>query len=189
MLVLLRNIHNVNTIKKRSVGFLWFFLISNALFYVFLLYYSMIELVVTNGLTKKLQVAISVFFILELDNWMYHITIEPMKILEDSIFLLHLRGFVLYLLQTKHARFYLCTFHRNPGSQRRRYRQVAYWFWSVFFSLLMLEAVLYWTKSVDKVWRRRESVVNWVNSSGFRLFITQNMALNLFRLLELQVTN
>merc|ERR1712087_148459 len=60
------------------------YLITNVTLYAFLLYYSVVELLIQADVADKLEAAVAVYFILELDDWLYNVTIEPLKILEDE---------------------------------------------------------------------------------------------------------
>merc|ERR1712154_312006 len=105
------------------------YLITNFLLYLFLLYYSIVELLIIDDVGQKLQAAVAVYFILEVDDWLYNVTIEPLKILEDEIFNLKIVGKV--------------------GSKRRRLKAVTYWFWGIFWSVLALQAILFVTEAQE----------------------------------------
>merc|ERR1712176_124631 len=99
------------------------YLMTNLLLYVVLLYYSVVELLINDEIGDKLEAAVAVYFILEVDDWLYFVTIEPLKILEDEIFNLSIRGKV--------------------GSRSKRLKYITYVFWGVFSSILFLQLMLF----------------------------------------------
>eukprot|EP01084_Bolivina_argentea_P030061 55739_1 len=123
MVVLLRWMKKAKKLQRHSVILIGCYLITNFLLYIFLLYYSIVQLLIHSLIQDKLQVAVSVYFILEVDDWLYNVTIEPLKILEEEIFNLSIRGAV--------------------GSKSKRLRHVTYWFWGVFIALLILQFILF----------------------------------------------
>ena len=46
---------------------------------------SPVRLITTTSLTDKIEVGIGVFFILELDEWVYDLFIEPLMIFDESL--------------------------------------------------------------------------------------------------------
>ena len=91
----------------------------------------MLETLQTDELSTKLQIAIAVFFVLELDDWLYNVTIEPLKVLEDSVFELRIRG--------------------NKGSKKKRFRRISTLFWSLFFFVEIIVVVLFLTRSFGTI--------------------------------------
>eukprot|EP00484_Ammonia_sp_Unknown_P016650 CAMPEP_0197040402 /NCGR_PEP_ID=MMETSP1384-20130603/17105_1 /TAXON_ID=29189 /ORGANISM="Ammonia sp." /LENGTH=406 /DNA_ID=CAMNT_0042471151 /DNA_START=23 /DNA_END=1243 /DNA_ORIENTATION=+ len=129
--VLLRWMRRADRLKRHATVLIAFYLVTNALLYMFLLYYSIVELLINRDIGQKLQAAVAVYFILELDDWLYNVTIEPLKILEDEMFDLKIRGRV--------------------GSRSKRLRHVTYWFWSIFTIILVLQLALFLTKTQENL--------------------------------------
>lgn len=123
MWILLKWMRSAEKVSPRSTWLIALYLLTNVTLYVFLLYYSVVELLIHGDIGTKLEAAVAVYFILELDDWLYNVTIEPLKILEDTVFDLVIHGHV--------------------GSNRRRLKHVTYWFWGVFAAVLVLQALLF----------------------------------------------
>ena len=123
MVVLLRWMRNADKLDRLSAFLIAAYLITNFLLYLFLLYYSVVEMLLVGDPGQKLQAAVAVYFILELDDWLYAVTVEPLKILEEEIFTLNIRG--------------------KPGSKTKRLKHVTYWFWGVFCAILVLQLILF----------------------------------------------
>ena len=115
--------------RKVLRGVLYLFLVSNILCYLVLLYYAMSSMNSRDKIGNKLEIAISIFFILEVDDWLYAVTIEPLKILDDSIFTLQIKGKV--------------------NSRMTRYKKATYWFWSLFIVILSIQIILFSTQAVN----------------------------------------
>ena len=131
MVVLLRWMRNADKLKRHSAFLIGAYLITNFLLYIFLLYYSVVELLLIDDPGQKLQAAVAVYFILELDDWLYNVTIEPLKILEEDIFNLSIRG--------------------KPGSRTKRLKSVTYWFWGIFAAIVFLQLILFLFRVQDNL--------------------------------------
>merc|ERR1712228_299746 len=121
--VLLRWMRKADKISKRSTALISLYFFTNLTLYAFLLYYSIVELIINDDVSDKLEAAVAVYFILEVDDWLYYVTIEPLKILEDEIFNLSIKGKV--------------------GSRSKRLKNTTYVFWGVFFNILLLQLFLF----------------------------------------------
>ena len=85
MVVLLRWMRNAKKLARRSGVLITLYIVTNLALYVFLLYYAVVEMLINDDIGEKLEAAVAVYFILELDDWLYNVTIEPLKILEDEV--------------------------------------------------------------------------------------------------------
>ena len=131
MWILLKWMRSAEKVSRRSTSLIALYLLTNVTLYVFLVYYSVVELLIHGDISDKLETAVAVYFILELDDWLYNVTIEPLKILEDEIFNLVIHGHV--------------------GSNRRRLKHVTYWFWGIFVVVVVLQALLFIFKVQDSL--------------------------------------
>eukprot|EP01083_Nonionella_stella_P230772 815476_1 len=127
MVVLLRWMRDAKKLARHSAFMIGLYLLTNLLLYIFLLYYSIVELLINERVVEKLQAAVAVYFILEVDDWLYNVTVEPLKILEDEIFSLNIRGTV--------------------GSRNKRLRHVTFWFWGILTCVLILQFALFITRA------------------------------------------
>lgn len=116
--ILLKWMRSAEKVSRRSASLIGLYLLTNISLYVFLLYYSIVQLLIHKDFSDKLETSVAVYFILEVDDWLYNVTIEPLKILEDEIFNLEIHG--------------------DVGSNRRRLKHVTYWFWGIFGTVLVI---------------------------------------------------
>ena len=121
--MLLRMMRKANKLTKRSAFLISAYFVVNIALYLTLLYYSAVETRINDEIGEKLEAAVAVYFILEVDDWLYFVTIEPLKILEDQIFNLSIR--------------------EKIGSKTKRLRWINVGFWLVFCFILLLQFFLF----------------------------------------------